>query len=633
MAKWIEYLLKKKPADEDMLMLEDAETHNNKRVSFSGIADWLIEKMKKNNLISGALRFKGSSAYAALPGKGAAENDYYYCTDGDGTHGPGYYAWNGSSWIWIGNNDKGIDKSLKVEGAAAEAAATGEAIASLEEDIDNKSKYVPVDKKRIDIFDFPNLQDDSLLLKRSWIYSSGIIESYDKTDVSDYLAVPPHKSIYLCSLYDSTGKYINRSVRESCIFDKDFKPIDKTADNIWKYDNTTDNIQYLRVNFNTNNSNFATIIPTDYEDSPPFNKGYIKEELIPTIPYEKISQDGVPSYYENEINKTISDASSYIWNNDNQCNDCNVLVFVTDHHIEQSSCIHGELIKRIDSVMHLDSVVNGGDNYTKNESQHIFYEEQRKAINLLNCVEDKLYNVMGNHDATNIAYGYGYTAFHKNVLISNAMKKECTFMGEQVGNPSRWLAYYRDDNVSKIRYLYLDNCYDMENRFNQNDFDWIVNTLITTPKDYHVAIFMHNPGAFEDYPLTIPDNVKINGQTLFYKMLRAYNDKKNFEYTDSSGKSTVTVTQDFSESGRAIIGVFAGHMHYDMLFKQEGINVSITTCSMLNGYHVVDGGLMSDNRINGTANDTALDLIVINKNKKEVKMFRCGYGDDRTFMY
>ena len=134
MAKWIEYLLKKKPADEDMLMLEDAESHNNKRISFSGIADWLIEKMKKNNLISGALRFKGSSVYAALPGKSAAENDYYYCSDGDGTHGPGYYAWNGSSWIWIGNNDKGIDKSLKVEGAAAEAAATGEAIASLKED-------------------------------------------------------------------------------------------------------------------------------------------------------------------------------------------------------------------------------------------------------------------------------------------------------------------------------------------------------------------------------------------------------------------------------------------------------------------------------------------------------------------
>lgn len=142
MPKWIEYVLKKKPADEDMLMLEDAESKSNKRVPFSGIADWLIEKIKKNNLISGALRFKGSSAYAALPGKGAAENDYYYCSDGNGTNGPGYYAWNGSAWIWIGNNDKGIDKSLKVEGAAAEAAATGEAIASLKEDTNNDIKNI-----------------------------------------------------------------------------------------------------------------------------------------------------------------------------------------------------------------------------------------------------------------------------------------------------------------------------------------------------------------------------------------------------------------------------------------------------------------------------------------------------------
>ena len=142
MPKWIEYVLKKKPADEDMLMLEDAESKSNKRVPFSGIADWLIEKMKKNNLISGALRFKGSSAYAALPGKGAAENDYYYCSDGNGTNGPGYYAWNGSAWIWIGNNDKGIDKSLKVEGAAAEAAATGEAIALLNETLGDISGNV-----------------------------------------------------------------------------------------------------------------------------------------------------------------------------------------------------------------------------------------------------------------------------------------------------------------------------------------------------------------------------------------------------------------------------------------------------------------------------------------------------------
>lgn len=222
MAKWIEYLLKKKPADEDMLMLEDAETHNNKRVSFSGIADWLIEKMKKNNLISGALRFKGSSAYAALPGKGAAENDYYYCTDGDGTHGPGYYAWNGSSWIWIGNNDKGIDKSLKVEGAAAEAAATGEAIASLKEDLVTLEatkdgtvtvekteffKTVPLSQNRF------NSEAEPYIIGKMF---TGVKENTSKDEhyyISAEMLIEPGKQYYQnfeasCVLYDSAHKYI-----------------------------------------------------------------------------------------------------------------------------------------------------------------------------------------------------------------------------------------------------------------------------------------------------------------------------------------------------------------------------------------------------------------------------------------
>lgn len=220
MAKWIEYLLKKKPADEDMLMLEDAETHNNKRVSFSGIADWLIEKMKKNNLISGALRFKGSSAYAALPGKGAAENDYYYCTDGDGTHGPGYYAWNGSSWIWIGNNDKGIDKSLKVEGAAAEAAATGEAIASLKEDITASSNEMYKKEEReiaVEPSDYNLLEN-----KVAYIDTNNEIMTYENAN-----AYVMHKNVIsgekyrilsqthgsvntlLYAICDSNGKVIN----------------------------------------------------------------------------------------------------------------------------------------------------------------------------------------------------------------------------------------------------------------------------------------------------------------------------------------------------------------------------------------------------------------------------------------
>lgn len=202
MAKWIEYLLKKKPADEDMLMLEDAETHNNKRVSFSGIADWLIEKMKKNNLISGALRFKGSSAYAALPGKGAAENDYYYCTDGDGTHGPGYYAWNGSSWIWIGNNDKGIDKSLKVEGAAAEAAATGEAVASLNEAVSDLDSFVGI------IFENGYITSNGVEVTGSGYKKTNFIPCFEGIIVT-FIADTANPYVNCISFYDENKNYIS----------------------------------------------------------------------------------------------------------------------------------------------------------------------------------------------------------------------------------------------------------------------------------------------------------------------------------------------------------------------------------------------------------------------------------------
>lgn len=232
MAKWIEYLLKKKPADEDMLMLEDAESHNNKRVSFSGIADWLIEKMKKNNLISGALRFKGSSSYAALPGKGAAENDYYYCSDGDGTHGPGYYAWNGSSWIWIGNNDKGIDKSLKVEGAAAEAAATGEAIASLKEDIGNTGiDYVNYNITK----DFFVNVDDVIVSSGGFGYSNLI--AVNNGDEVHIIAAGASNFVQMIGAYNAELKRINFMKSNGAELQDYFLKIDD------------ENIKFVRVSY------------------------------------------------------------------------------------------------------------------------------------------------------------------------------------------------------------------------------------------------------------------------------------------------------------------------------------------------------------------------------------------------
>ena len=148
MPNWTDYTQKQQPSDNDLMMIEDVDANVNKRLEFSGLANWIVEKLKKNNVISGALKFKGSSAYASLP-TNPEVNDYYYSPDGNGTDGAGYYAWNGTAWIFIGNNDKGVDSTFTVEGAAADSKAVGDKFAkvdsetaSLREDIDDLTNTI-----------------------------------------------------------------------------------------------------------------------------------------------------------------------------------------------------------------------------------------------------------------------------------------------------------------------------------------------------------------------------------------------------------------------------------------------------------------------------------------------------------
>lgn len=157
MPKWSEYTKKNQPSDNDIMMIEDKDANTNKLLTFSGLSDWIVEKLKKNNVISGALKFKGSSAYASLP-TNPEQNDYYYSPDGNGTDGAGYYAWNGTTWIFIGNNDKGVDSTFTVEGAAADSKAVGDKFAkvdsetaSLKEDLgDLKNNLLSVSTNHFD---------------------------------------------------------------------------------------------------------------------------------------------------------------------------------------------------------------------------------------------------------------------------------------------------------------------------------------------------------------------------------------------------------------------------------------------------------------------------------------------------
>jgi lysophospholipase L1-like esterase len=52
---------------------------------------------------------KGNIAYTSLPMTGNTVGWYYYCPDGDGTHGSGNYVWNGTAWYFGGTGDQGYN--------------------------------------------------------------------------------------------------------------------------------------------------------------------------------------------------------------------------------------------------------------------------------------------------------------------------------------------------------------------------------------------------------------------------------------------------------------------------------------------------------------------------------------------
>lgn len=226
MPKWSEYTKKNQPSDNDIMMIEDKDANANKLLTFSGLSDWIIEKLKKNNIISGALKFKGSSAYASLP-TNPEQNDYYYSPDGNGTDGAGYYAWDGTAWIFIGNNDKGVDSTFTVEGAAADSKAVGDKFAkvdsetaSLKEDIDANSNEL-YNKEKEEIAVEPS--DYNLLENKvAYIDTNNEIMTYENANayVMHKIVISgekyrilsqTHSSVntLLYAICDSNGKVIN----------------------------------------------------------------------------------------------------------------------------------------------------------------------------------------------------------------------------------------------------------------------------------------------------------------------------------------------------------------------------------------------------------------------------------------
>lgn len=84
------------------------QMQNNIEEEFSQVNSQLAQKASKDE-VTNVMTPKGTIAYASLPVSGNEVGWYYYCPDGDGTHGAGNYVWNGTEWYFGGTGDEGYN--------------------------------------------------------------------------------------------------------------------------------------------------------------------------------------------------------------------------------------------------------------------------------------------------------------------------------------------------------------------------------------------------------------------------------------------------------------------------------------------------------------------------------------------
>lgn len=145
----------------------------------------LAQKANKDE-VTNVMTPKGTLAYASLPTSGNQVGWYYFCPDGDGTHGAGNYVWNGTSWYFGGTGDEGYNL--------------------LKEDLINYSSI-----KENPYTHLYNLFDEEKIKQNVYIDSSnGAEKTYDGWSASDFIEIEDSKA-YNYKFYYDDG-YVYRQV-------------------------------------------------------------------------------------------------------------------------------------------------------------------------------------------------------------------------------------------------------------------------------------------------------------------------------------------------------------------------------------------------------------------------------------
>lgn len=312
---------------------------------------------------------------------------------------------------------------------------------------------------------------------------------------------------------------------------------------------------------------------------------------------EEVNISDIPGYYfennylDNRV-KVINDAIA-------ECTDgCETFFWITDIHWEPDLNTRKAplLIKYIASRTGINKILNGGDT---GNSQVIC---KNAIVQLRNAIgSDKLYTVTGNHeinDASRFENPFERVAdelrgHNSDIVYGNGDKSY----------------FYFDDDKEKTRYiglssfgLYIDG--DYETGYTAEQLAWFRNSALNVEMGWTIVIFSHSL-----YNVNSADKLATGpiGANDFIDAIDTY-----------KGKGTIAC-------------VLMGHTHKDrMHIGSTGVPYIISACDRSSPYN----NDINVTRVPGTITEQHLEAVVIDKDRRQVKLFsiggnaRNGYDDD-----
>ncbi len=279
------------------------------------------------------------------------------------------------------------------------------------------------------------------------------------------------------------------------------------------------------------------------------------------------------------------------------------------------------------------------------------YGEYQNLGRMLSAIDtSRLAVTIGNHDGAWGAAvdGVSYLKYIGNRILFNKVFRRQTTDLQRVFGPEG-TCFYVDSHPQKLRFVMLNFHTDGDGSNDSYGFavynsmkhfvlgskqlQWLQQEALAVEEGWQIVLMGH--------PSLLDEDAKDASSLI--NMIRAYNHRSPYTaetvaledtYWGSSrtGEYNVseTCSQDFSQAKGEIIAYFHGHNHKDTIRTEElpCPMIGITTA----GGDVRDTDYTAE-RVPGTATETAMDIVTIDRVSRTISMTRLGAGNDRQVIY